>query len=127
MDHIVDHPEIPTPNSTTTTPSRSPEELRDMVVQNVPQNGNYFPSSSVTLSFTCPADTASSGTVLTPRQPKLVQVDSQHLATGSTNSKSSPSLVSSPIPQSCTTRRSDPATVIQPQVRRSFWSVKVPA
>ena len=67
VDHIIDRPELPTPNSTTTTPSRPPEELRDMVVQNVPQDGNYFPSSPVTPSTTCPADTASSGTVLTPR------------------------------------------------------------
>ena len=97
-----------------------------MVVQNVPQDGNHFPSSPVTPSITYSADTASSGTVLTPRQPELVQGDSQHLELGSTDSKSSPSLVPSPIPQSCATRGSDPVTVIQPQVRRSFWSVKAP-
>ena len=94
-DHIIDCPELPTPNSTTTTASRSPEELRDMVVQNVPQDGNHFPSSPVTPSTTCPADTASSETVPTPRQLEMVQGDSQHLTPGSTYSRSSPSLVSS--------------------------------
>ena len=124
VDHIIDCPELPTRNSATTAASRSPEELRDMVVQYVPQDGNHFPSSPVTPSTTCLADTASSGTVLTPRQLELVQGDSQHLTPGSTDSRSSPSLVSSSIPQPCTTRGSDPATVIQPQVRWSSRSVK---
>ena len=84
VDHIIDRPELPTPNPTTTAASRPPEELRDMIVQDVPRDGNHFPSSPVTPSTTCSADTASSGTVLTP------------------------------------------ATVIQPQVRRSSRSVKAP-
>ena len=126
MNHIVDRPELPSPNSTTTAASRSPEELRDMVGQNLPQDRNNFSSSPVTPSVTRPADTASSGTVLTPRQPELVQGDSHHLTPGSTDSKFSPSLVSSAIPQSWTTRGSDPATVIQPQVCRSSWWVKAP-
>ena len=126
VDHIIDRPELLTPNSATTAASRPPEELRDMIVQNVPQDGNHFPSSPVTPSTTCSAETASSGTVLTPRQLELVQGDSQHLTPGSTDSRSSPSLVSSSIPQPCITRGSDPATVIQPQVRRSSRSVKAP-
>ena len=127
MDHIVDRPELPTPNSTTAAASRSPEELRGMVVQNVPQDGNHFPSSPVTdASVTCPADTALSGIVLTLRQLELIQGDSKRLAPGSTDSKSSSSLVSYPIPQSWTTRGSDRATVIQPQVHRSSRSVKAP-
>ena len=87
VDHIIVRSELSTSGSMATTASRSPGELADMVVQNIPPEGSDSP---VMAPLTCPVDiaAATSGALLTPGHQESVHGDPHFFAAITTDNGS---------------------------------------
>ena len=121
VDHIIVRLELSTSSSMATTASRSPGELADMVVQNIPPEGSDSP---VMAPLTCPVDTAAatSGALLTPSQQESVHGDPHFFAAITTDNGSPLGVTPSSLPQTHTTEEST-----QPSgTRRSSRSITAP-